>query len=165
MAFATPSASSRAIYTLRDVTTAAASQTFTFMIPQDCDSIVAKFWTAANFTPQSTNAAQVTIQTSEDGGTTWRDVAAWTTQAIVLNQNAHFASIPCIGGNGRGVANWIGSVAASTLALAATASVATGIASSLPMLSTIGRVQLTITGTLTTGGVNVDIYAPTTENR
>lgn len=165
MAFASPSASSRAIYSLRDTTTAAASQTFTFNIPQDADSIIAKFWTTSNFTPQSTNAAQVTIQSSEDGGTTWRDVAAFTTQAVVLNQFAHFASIPCIGGNGRGVANWIGSVAASTLALAATASVATGTASGLPMMGTLGRVQLTITGTLTTGGVNVDIFAPTTENR
>lgn len=165
MSFASPSASSRTIYSLRDVTTAAATQTFTFMIPGDADSIVAKFWTTSTFNPQSTNAAQVTIQTSEDGGTTWRDVAAWTCQAAILNQLAHFASIPCIGTNSRGVANWIGSVAASTLALAATASVANGTASGLPMMGTLGRVQLTITGTLTTGGVNVDIFAPTSELR
>jgi hypothetical protein len=165
MAFSFVSPSSRPIYSLRNTATAAATTTQTFIIPQDADSIVAKFWTASDFTPQSTNAAQVTIQTSEDGGTTWRDVAAFTAQGVVLNQNAHFASIPCIGANGRGVANWIGSVAASTLALAATASVATGIASGLPMLGVVGRVQLTITGTLTTGGVNVDIYAPTAEMR
>lgn len=165
MAFASPSASSRNIYSLRNTATAAATTSQTFMIPQDADSIVARFYTTSNFTPQGTNAAQVTIQTSEDGGTTWRDVAAWTTQAAIVLDVAHFASIPCIGGNGRGVANWIGSVQASTLALAATASVATGIASGLPMMGTLGRVQLTITGTLTTGGVNVDIFAPTTENR
>lgn len=165
MAFSSPSASTRPIYSLRDTSTAAATQTATFVIPQDCDSIIGKFWTGSTFTPQSTNAAQVTIQTSEDGGTTWRDVAAWTTQAAILNLNAHFVSIPCISGGGRGVANWIGSVAASTLALAATASAATGVASGIPMMGTLGRVQLTITGTLTTGGVNVDIYAPTAEMR
>lgn len=165
MAFASPSASSRAIYSLRDTTTAAATQTFLFTIPQDCDTLIAKFWTTGTFNPQSTNAAQVTIQTTEDGGTTWRDVAAWTAQVAVVNDKAHFASIPCMLGGGRGVANWVGSVQASTLALAATASVATGVASGLPMMGTTGRVQLTITGTLTTGGVNVDIFAPTTQLR
>lgn len=163
MAFANPSASSRKILSVTNSGTAAASTTTLFTIPQDAQSIVAKFWTASAFNPTLTNAVQATIQTSEDGGTTWRDVAAWTTQAAIVNDLAHFVTIPVAGAAGKGVANWIGSVQASTLAQAATASVATGIASGLPMLGTTGRLQITITGTLTTGGVNVDIFAPTTD--
>jgi len=137
-----------------------------FTIPQDADQIIARFYTASNFTPTATNAVQATIQTSEDGGTTWRDVAAWTTQAAIPVQNAHFQPIACAAwGAARGIANWVGSVAASTLALSATASVATGTISGLPMIGTLGRLQVTVTGTLTTGGVNVDIYAPTTQLR
>lgn len=165
MAFASPSPSSRTILSIRDTSTAAASQTFLFTIPQDTDTIVAKFWTTGTFNPQSTNAAQVTIQTSEDGGSTWRDVAAWTAQAAIVNDKAHFQPIACMAGFNRGVANWVGSVQASTLALAATASVANGVTSGLPMIGTLGRAQLTITGTLTTGGVNCDIFAPTTQLR
>lgn len=164
MAFASPSASSRKILSVTNTATSAGVTTYNFFIPQDADSIIAKFWTAAGFVPTATESAKVTVQTTEDGGTTWRDVAAFTAQAAVVNDRAHFAPIPCIGPNGRGVANWIGSVQASTLALAATASVATGIASGLPMMGTLGRVQIQITGTLDTGGVNVDIFAPTTKN-
>lgn len=165
MAFFSPSATSRKIASISNTATSAGSTTYLFNIPQDADAIVAKFWTGT-LTPTGTNGAQVTIQTSEDGGTTWRDVAAWTTQATVVNDNAHFASIPCISLGGRGVANWVGSVQASTLAAATTASIATGIASGLPMLGTLGRIQVTITGTLTAnGGVNCDIFAPTTKTR
>lgn len=163
MAFTSNSAAARQIAAYSSTATAAASTSQVFTIPQDAQSIICKFYTASNFTPQGTNAVQLTIQTSEDGGTTWRDAAAWTTQSVVLNQNAHFCTIPVAGATGRGVANWIGSVAASTLALAATASVATGVASGLPMMGTLGRIYQTITGTLTTGGVNCDIYAPSTD--
>lgn len=163
MAFRANSATAGRVLSVSNTATSAGSTTYNFTIPQDAQSIVGKFWTASNFTPTATNAAQVTIQTSEDGGTTWRDVAAWTTQAAIVNDSAHFVSIPVAGAVAHGVANWIGSVQASTLALAATASVATGVASGLPMMGTLGRVQVTITGTLTTGGVNCDIFAPTSD--
>lgn len=164
MAFASPSASARKILSVTDTATTGTA-TYNFTIPQDSDTLVAKFWTNT-FTPTTTNAAQVTIQTTEDGGSTWRDVAACTIQAAINNDKAHFAQIPCIGSATRGVSQWVGSVAASTLALAATASVVTGTTSGLPMMGTLGRVYINYTGTITANtGVNVDLFAPTTQIR
>lgn len=164
MAFASPSASSRTILSVRSTAIAAGTTNFLFNIPQDAGSIIAKFWTTAGFLPITTQSARCAVQTSEDGGTTWRDVAICTMQAAITNDQAHFAAIPTLLGTGKGVANWIGSVGSSSLVLAAVASVVNGVASGLPMMGTLGRVQVTITGTLDTGGVNVDIFAPTTGN-
>lgn len=162
MGFASPTAGSRSILLAQHTATAAGTTNYDFVIPQDTNGIIAKFWTEAGFVPITTGAVQVTIQTSEDGGTTWRDCAAWTTQAAINNNQAHFAPIAVAWGTGRGVANWIGSVGAASLALAATASVALGVANGLPMMGTLGRARVTVTSTLDTGGVNVQVFAPST---
>lgn len=166
MAFATASPAQRNIFSLRDTSTAAATTTYLFNIPQDANSIIAKVWLQGTYS--ATGTATVTFQTSEDGGSTWRDVAASTiggnlTAATMGNQNAHFIDLGTVGVSDRGVANYIGSVAASTLALAAVSGSAIGTQSGLPMLGTIGRVQVTYTATISTGGVNVDISANTTQ--
>ena len=167
MAFASPSASSRTILSVRDTNTVAGTYNYNFTIPQDADMILAKVWLASGWS--GANASQVTIQTSEDGGTTWRDVSntnigAATVAANMNNLNAHFISIACAGaGTQRGVANYVGSVAASSLIAATVASSAVGVTSGMPMVSTIGRVSVVL-GTTATGGVNVDIFAPTTNH-
>lgn len=167
MSFRNPSATSSSIFNLTDVSTSG-TVTQLFTIPQDADSIVAKVWLQSTWSASGT--ATVTIQTTEDGGSTWRDVAATTIGASTVaatfgNQNAHFIPIPCISGNGRGIANYVGSVAASTLGLAAVNASAVGVMSAMPMISTLGRVQITYTATISTGGVNVQIFAPTQEYR
>lgn len=167
MAFASPSASSRKILSLNEVSTSG-TKTFLFTIPQDTDSLVAKIWLASGWSASGT--ATITIQTTEDGGTTWRDVAgttigAATVAADVNNDRAHFIDIGCIGSSDRGVANYIGSVQASTLALAAVNASAIGTTSGMVMMGTLGRVQIVYTATISTGGVLVDIFAPTTEYR
>ena len=163
MAFASPSASSRKILSVAHTATAAGTTNYTFTIPQDAQSIVGKIWTTTGFLPITTQSAQVVIQTTEDGGTTWRDAAAATIQRAITSDQAHFVTIPVAGAAGRGIANWVGSVGSTSLIQAATASVVTGIASGLPMLGSFGRVSVIVTGTLDTGGVNVDIFAPSTD--
>lgn len=165
MAFASPSPSARPILAI-DETSTSGPKTYNFTIPQDAQSIVVKAFLDSTWS--ATGTAKVTVQTSEDGGTTWRDVAATTVggntvAAGVGNQNAHFITIPVAGATGRGIANYIGSVAASTLALGATSGSVVGIASGLPMMGTLGRLQFDYTATISTGGVNVTVYAPTTD--
>lgn len=164
MAFRNPAAGASSIFFLQDVSTAATTTTYLFTIPQDADSIMAKVY--LNSTWNASGTATVTLQTSEDGGTTWRDVGATTIGASTVaatmgNQNAHFIDIGCIGTSDRGTANYIGSVAASTLALAAVNASAVGTTSGMPMMGTLGRIQVTYTATITTGGLNVQIFAPT----
>lgn len=165
MSFRGPTSNS--IFQITDVSTSGVIQN-QFTIPMDADSIFAKIWLQSTWS--ATGTATVTIQTTEDGGTTWRDVTATTigsstVAASMGNQYAHLIPIPCISGNGRGIANYVGSVAASTLALAAVNASAVGTASALPMLSVLGRVQIAYTATISTGGVNVQIFAPTQEYR
>lgn len=168
MAFRGPTAANGSFFNLHDVTTAAATTTYPFVIPQDADSVIGKIFLDSTWNASGT--ATITIQTTEDGGTTWRDVAATTIGASTVaatmgNQNAHFIDVGCIGTSDRGVANYIGSVAASSLALAAINASAIGTQSGMPFISTIGRVQVTYTSTITTGGVNVQLFAPSQEMR
>lgn len=164
MAYRNPSASSSSIFNLHDVSTAAATTTYLFNLPQDAESAVAKIWLDSTWNASGT--ANIFIQTTEDGGTTWRDVSvtnigASTVAATVGNQNAHFIPLNVLGGTDHGTSNYVGSVAASTLSAGASAPAsAIGTASGVPLMSTLGRVQITYTSTITTGGVNVQIFAP-----
>lgn len=169
MAFRNPSPStSTPILGITDLATSG-TVLYPFTIPQDADSIIAKIY--LNSTWSAAGSAAVTIQTTEDGGSTWRDVSSTTignaTVAATLgNQNAHFIPISCMGGvGGPKISNYVGSVAASTLVLGQTTASAIGTVSGLPMMGTFGRVQITYTSTITTGGINVVIYAPTQETR
>lgn len=168
MAFKSPSASSSSIILQTDTNTTG-TFTYPFQIPSDVDSICGKIWLSAGW--NAAGGATVWIQTSEDGGTTWRDVSVTvigggTTAASMSNQFAHFIPLACVaGGTGRGISNYIGSVAASTFVLTSVATTAIGAESGMPMLSTIGRFQVTYTGTITTGGINMQIFAPTGELR
>lgn len=167
MAFKSPSASSSSILLVHELNTSGTNN-YLFTIPTDVDSIFAKIWLDGTW--NAAGSAIIYIQTSEDGGTTWRDVSATsigaaTVAATVNNLNAHFISIGCIGSSTRGVANYIGSVAASSLVAVSTAASANGITSGMPMLGSLGRVSVVYNSTITTSGINVQIFAPTGELR
>lgn len=167
MAFASPSPSSRKVISITDTATSG-TVLYPFTIPQDSDSIVAKVWLQGTWSASGT--ATIVFQTSEDGGTTWRDVAgttigAATVAASMNNTNAHFISIACIGSNAKGAANYVGSVAASSAGVTAVNASAVGTVTGLPMLGTAGRIQIVYTATISTGGVNIDVFAPTAEMR
>lgn len=127
---------------------------YPFTVPQDSQSIVVKLSTGTTFTGTSPTL-DVYVQTSEDGGTTWRDCAnLGQLTAAVNNDSARFVVIPVAGaGGGRGLGAFIGSVQASTTA----ANVVTG----LPILSTAAnRIYLKYGGTqLSNNGVVVTVYS------
>ena len=136
----------------------------TFTIPQDTDNIVVKMTASIR-----TGGVSATLQTTDDGGTTWYDVAR---TSIVSNANgttAEWLSIPVIGSGQRtgvvvtsvvaagsvvsfgSVAGTIGSAAASTLAQREV--------SGMPLLSTQGRIFLQYTSAVTSILAEVvDVY-------
>jgi len=124
-----------------------------FNIPQDADSIVVRLY-AGTFSGTSPTA-DVYVQTSEDGGTTWRDCVHFSqiTAAVAL-QNASFQPVSVAGAGGaRGLTAYVGSVAASTAAA--------GVATGLPLLGTYNRVYIVYGGTIgTNSGINVDVLVP-----
>lgn len=165
MAIALPT---RTVKSIRDTSTAAATTTYNFTIPQDANGIVAKVWLASTWSAAA-GSADIYLQTSDDAGTTWRDCAHLTvgsgvTAATVANNNAHFIPIPVIGNTGIGIANYIGSVCASSFGIASVAAKVNGVVTGLPLLGQIARVQITYNGTISTGGLNIDILAPSQDS-
>jgi len=117
-----------------------------FTIPQDADNVVVKF-TAST----AGGGVSTVLQTTDDGGTTWYDVAR---TSVVSNANdtiAQWISAPVIGAGLRTAVTYaeasiitagIGSAAASTLAA--------GQLTGLPILSQRGRVFLITSAGITT---------------
>lgn len=161
MALASPSGS-RSILQVTDTATTGIVN-YLFTIPQDADVIVCKFSTGTNFPGGTAGSANVYIQTTEDGGTTWRDTAVWAVTSVISNAQAHFQPIATSDAFSRGIGNWVGSVFASTLAVTSIAATATGQISGMPMMGTLGRVSIQYNGTISANnGVTVQVFAPST---
>ena len=128
----------------------------TFKIPQDADNIIVKIpVTSINGTNP---VAAVYVQTTDDGGTTWYDMARLpdVTQTAVTNANALFASIPV---NGYGVRTTLGpqvsvlgggngSSILSITGNASMRSLGAQCQSGLPVLGPLGRIQISYAGTI-----------------
>lgn len=63
-----------------------------FILPQDTDNVVVKLTSSV-----IAGGVSATFQTSDDGGTTWYDVARTSIVSNANNQNAEWLSIPVIG--------------------------------------------------------------------
>src|SRR3990167_5523831 len=123
----------------------------TFQLPQDTDGVVVKFTASV-----LAGGASATLQTTDDGGTTWYDVAR---TSIVSNANnavtAEWLSAPVAGlgfSNTNGVASVGTGTAVSVLATigrAAASSLGSGDFSGLPILSQQGRIFLRYTSAVT----------------
>jgi hypothetical protein len=133
--------------------TSVVSQTFT--IPQDTDNLVLKIPVASiNGTAPT---ADVYLQTSDDGGTTWYDVAALripaTTAASVLsvtNANALWQSAAVFNSGGRSSSVVTGNSSVRGLA--------PNTYSGLPIMGLVNRVQIAYGGTVTTNnGLQVQV--------
>lgn len=141
----------------------------TFVIPQDTDNIVLKM------TASTAGAGVSTIvQTSDDGGTTWYDVARTSIISNAVNENAQWLNI---GVNGLGfrttvigqtsvagqtnttvVLNTTGSAAASALGVAGQ----TG----LPILGPLGRTFLVVAAAVTgVASVRTQVYVNSQSGR
>lgn len=127
----------------------------TFQIPQDCDNVVVKF-TASTVG----GAVDASFQTTDDGGTTWYDVARTSIVSNANGQNAQWLNIPVSGPGFRSAVQAQTSVAGSTnvaVALNTIGSSPSALSQSqvsgLPLLSTTNRVRIRMTGDLTASPV------------
>lgn len=119
---------------------------FPFIVPQDTDNIVVKFSASV-----ITGGMSATLQTSDDGGSTYYDIARtstvsngvpqWISAPVIsagINPRTTFAGASIIGGT-------IGTAAASTLA--------SGQVSGLPILGQQNRLFLIYSGGITVSSV------------
>ncbi len=119
----------------------------TFTIPQDTDNVVVKF--TASIAGAGVSAL---FQTTDDGGTTWYDVAR---TSVVSNANATTAewlSIPVVGMGMR--PNNVASSVLSTIKSAAASTVGANQYTGMPLLSQQGRIFIQITGNITSAASN-----------
>src|SRR3990167_3377606 len=121
-----------------------------FTLPQDTDNVVVKF--TASILGGGVSA---TFQTTDDGGTTWYDVAR---TSIVSNANAavtaEWLSVPVIGVGMNNVATSVvatGSVQSfgTTIGSAGASTLGQKSASGLPVLSRTNRIFLRYTAAIT----------------
>lgn len=114
----------------------------TFTLPQDTDNIVVKLTASV-----IAGAVSATLQTTDDGGATWYDVARTSVVSNANNTTAQFLSVPVIGA---GVATGqsyptVGCIMSSGIRQTAASSLGGGQVSGLPILSQLGRVFLIYT--------------------
>lgn len=144
--------------------------TRTFQLPQDTDNVIMKVTSSLVGT-----SATVTLQTTDDGGTTWYDVVRSKLVTVANNTVADWSSVPVIGfGQKTAIVNGTiasvgGQPAASiggTTGSAAASSLGVGQYSGLPIMDTFARVGIIFTGNVTTNDkLQVDIYANNQSNR
>lgn len=145
----------------------------TFNIPQDTDNITVKIPVASI---NGTNpTADVYLQTSDDGGTTYYDVLHLpTVTGTVANANALWGSAPVITMGIRSSAAPVASAAGGTtqtsiLQITGNASVrglAAGAVSGLPILGLQNRVQISYGGTIAANnGLQVQVKVNNQSNR
>lgn len=141
--------------------TAAASETgggsvaggiaYPFTIPQDSDTIVVKFTASVAGAGYS-----ATLQTTDDGGTTWYDVSRTSIVSNAISGTATWCSGHV---NGVGMAtaqNGFPTASILTVGIRSTAASTLGAnqISGLPILSDKGRVFVRITGDITNAAAN-----------
>lgn len=116
---------------------------YAFTLPQDTDGVVVKFQASV-----LAGGVSATLQTTDDGGTTWYDVAR---SSVVSNANATTAEWLAAPVFGAGTANIAASTVAAgsviggyntTVGTAAASTLAQKSYSGLPLLSQQGRVFL-----------------------
>jgi hypothetical protein len=109
----------------------------TFQIPQDSDNVVVKFTSST-----VGGGVSATFQTTDDGGTTWYDVARTSVVSNANNDNAEWLSIPTIGTGVATGANQLNSILSIATGRAAASSLGQRQVSGLPLLSPTARVFL-----------------------
>ncbi len=123
---------------------------FPVTLPQDTDNVVVKF------TASVVGAYSATLQTTDDGGTTWYDVARTSVVSNQNNDKALFLSVPV---NGGGVATGqtypvAACIVSSGIRNTAASALGGGQISGLPILSQTARVFIQITGDITDANAN-----------
>lgn len=124
---------------------------YPFNLPQDTDNVVLKF------TASAVGGYSATWQTSDDGGTTYYDVARTSVVSNANNTTAEFLSIPVIsGGVNPQVLSTVnpGSVLGGAVGSAAASTLGSRQVSGLPVMGVANRVFIRTTGNITSAASN-----------
>lgn len=123
----------------------------TFEVPQDCDNVVLKLTASI-----VGGGVDVAFQTTDDGGTSWYDVARTSTVSLAPNGAAQWLNIPVSGSGFRSTVQAQTSVAGATnttVALNAIgnspSSLGQSQVSGLPLMSTTNRIRIVMQAGLT----------------
>ncbi len=109
----------------------------TFVLPQDTDNVVVKF-TAST----AGGGVSAVFQTTDDGGTTWYDVARTSVVSNSNNTTAQWLSIPVVGAGIATGVNQLNSILSVAPGSAAASTLGQRQVSGLPLLSPTARVFL-----------------------
>ncbi len=116
-----------------------------FYIPQDTDNVVVKLTASV-----AGGGVSAIFQTTDDGGTTWYDVARTSVVSNANNDLAQFLSIPVVGAGLRtGVTFAAASIITGGIGSPAASTVSMNQVTGLPLLSTFNRVFLVTTAATT----------------
>lgn len=132
---------------------------FPFQIPMDTDNVVVKL------TASVSGGVSAVFQTSDDGGSTYYDVARTSIVSNAPNQNAEWLSIPVIGSTGSKVIPSLvapGSIVGVTGGAggrAAASTLSAGTTSGLPILSTQNRIFVIYSAVTANSIVTVQVKA------
>lgn len=123
---------------------------FPVVLPQDTDNVVVKF------TASVVGAYSAVLQTTDDGGTTFYDVARTSIVSNANNDLAQWISVPV---NGAGVATGqtypvAACILSSGIRQTAASALSGGQISGLPILGQQARVFVIITGNITDANAN-----------
>ncbi len=114
---------------------------YPFKIPQDTDNIIVKF------TPSVvTGGMSVYLQTSDDGGTTYYDVARTSIISAANNQNAVWMSATTFGQGQKTAVTQSASILTAGMGAAAASTLGSQQVSGLPILGLQNRVFLVSSG-------------------
>jgi hypothetical protein len=108
-----------------------------FVLPQDTDNVVVKF-TAST----AGGGVSATFQTSDDGGSTWYDVARTSVVSNANNTTAQWLSIPVVGAGIATGVNQLNSILSVAPGSAAASTLGQRQVSGLPVMGTVNRVFL-----------------------
>lgn len=119
-----------------------------FTLTQDTDNVVVKLKASV-----SGGGYSAIFQTTDDGGTTWYDVARTSivsnTGLAGGNQNAQWLSVPVVSSGVNTKVTFGGSILTGTVGSSAASTLGASQVSGLPILSPMNRIFLVSTGTIT----------------
>lgn|SRR3990167_9668982 len=122
-------------------TSVAGGTAYPFLIPQDTDNVVVKFTASV-----SGGGVSATFQTSDDGGTTYYDVARTSIISNARGANAEWLSIPVVSsGINPAVTLFGASIVGATTGSAAASTLGSRQVSGLPILGTANRIFFIMT--------------------
>lgn len=135
------------VFTTADTGTAsvAGGVPFPFQIPQDTDNITVKFSASV-----VAAGASVVLQTSDDGGTTYYDIAR---TSIVSSGPPQWLSAATVSNGVNTKVTFGGSILSGTIGTAAASTLGSGQVSGLPILGIQNRLFVIYSGNITTSSI------------